>query len=115
MADVTLRKDNWDDASISPNDVGELVRDLKAKFANIVPRKIVEVTQLYAEPMYISLDHNPIAIDCLRVRQQNAQETPVLAGRAVHWVWDSTRAKVNSIDGMTPGSTNYIFTFELVG
>jgi hypothetical protein len=116
MADVSpVRQVTWDQKTVSPTDLGELARDLLAKFATIPLRKIVEVTQLYAEPMYLAADHNPTAITCLRVRQQNSQEAPVLSGAAVHWVWDSNRAKINSIDGMTPGSTNYIFTFELVG
>lgn len=114
MADVTpVRKDTWDD--VKPRDMGELARDLSAKFKTIPTRRIVELESLYTEPMFLALDSNPKAITCLRVRNKAAQETPVLCGQMVHFAWDSTRAKIYSIDGMSAGSgLTYMFTFEAV-
>lgn len=115
MPDITpVRKDTWDD--VSPRDIGELARDIRAKFSTLSKRKLVEFESQYTEPMYVSFDTNPKAITCLRVRNKAAQETPVLCGQMVHWAWDSSRAKINSIDGMSPGSgLTYLFTFEAVG
>jgi hypothetical protein len=114
MAVTPVRKDTWD--SVTPTDIGELARDLRAKLATIPRRRIVEFEGLYTEPMYVGVESNPKALACLRVRNKAAQEAPVLCGQMVHWVWDSGRAKINSIDGMSPGSgLTYMFTFEAVG
>lgn len=117
MADITpVRKETWDGEQVKPADLSELVRDLAAKFLTISPRKTLEFEALYSEPMWIAFERNPAGVTCLRVRIAKDQEAVVLSGAAVHWVFDGARGiKVNSIDGMTPGGTSYLFTFEVVG
>jgi hypothetical protein len=113
---LPVRKSTWDESVVNPADVGELARDLAAKFSNIPLLKLVQFEALYTEPLYVSFDHNPVGIVVMRVRNKLSQEAPVLTGGTPHWVWDGTRAKINSIDGMSAGSgSTFIFDMLMVG
>lgn len=110
-----ITKTIWDGDAVDPKDVAELARGLQQRLDGQPTRKVVEQNSLYTEPMYLSLDKNPMGITCLRIRKAANAESPVLSGSMVNWVWDSTRAKITSIDGMSVGSgVAYTFTFEAV-
>lgn len=110
-----ITKTIWDGTSVDPKDIAELARGLQQRLDGQPTRKIVEQSSLYTEPMYLALDKNPMAITCLRVRKASNAEAIVTSGSMVNWVWDSTRAKITSVDGMSIGSgLTYTFTFEAV-
>ena len=110
-----ITKTVWDGDTVEPKDIAELARGIGQRLDGQPTRKIVELNALYTEPMYLALDRNPMGITCLRIRKQANAEAPVLSGSMVSWVWDSTRARITSIDGMTPSSgVTYTFTFEAV-
>lgn len=115
MNQAPVSKRTWDSDVVTPQDVQDLATGIGRHIDSQPVRKISEFDALYTEPMYLSLIQNPIGIVCLRVRQVNAPESAVLSGGAVHWAWDgsNSRAKILSIDGMSPGSgLTYTFTFE---
>jgi hypothetical protein len=108
----SIRKKIWDDP-----DLGEFARGVATRFDTQPLRKLIEFSALYTEPMYLQLERNPVGILCIRIRQTNAPQASVLSGGMVDWVWESTRAKVTSIDGMSTYLTSgllYTFTFEAV-
>lgn len=108
--------DTFKDVSTLARAIGELARDLNAAFDGMPLLKLVSFQSLYTEPMFLSLNSNPVGIVALRIRQTNSQDTVIGCGCAVEWVWDSSRAKINHIDGMTVGSGNtYSFDFLAVG
>lgn len=77
-----------------------------------------ELTQAYTEPMYLSLPNEPqVGIILARLRRVPNDEKPVPTGGTVHFVWEGTqsRARITSIDGLTPGSSVYRFNFWVVG
>lgn len=114
-AQTPITKTIWDGDSVDPKDVAELARGIGTRLDGQPTRKIVELQALYTEPMYLTLDRNPMGITCLRIRKAANAESPVLSGSMVVWVWDSTRARITSIDGMSVGSgVTYTFTFEAV-
>jgi hypothetical protein len=114
-AQTPITKTIWDGSTVDPKDVAELARGIGQRLDGQPTRLIVELQALYTEPMYLQLDRNPMGITCLRVRKAANAESPVLSGSMVVWVWDSTRAKITSIDGMSVGSgVTYTFTFEAV-
>lgn len=120
---VPIRKRTWDVDPSKPesikklaSDIGEMARDLAQFLGQLPPLKVLEFTAQYAEPMYVAFDHNPQAVVLMRLRYASSPETPVLSGGMVHGAWDGSRFRVDSIDGMSPGTgLNYIFTFLMVG
>lgn len=102
-------------------ELGEQFRDIQRAFDAIpiiILRKNIEVE--YQEPLTLGkLDSEPDAIECIRVVDLAAQETPVLgAGGVCHYVWRPDRggAQLTSINGMTlaaNGGKKYRFTFRL--
>lgn len=97
--------------------LGNLARDV-SNALNLIPLlRIAEYTGSYTEPLYVGYDHEPKACLLVRVRRTAALETPVLCGCAVHFTWEplNTRLRVTNIDGLTAGTTEYRFTFLMVG
>lgn len=110
-----ITKTIWDGDDVQPKDVAELARGVQSRFDSQPTRKLVEFNALYTEPMYLALDKNPMGISCVRIRKAQNAEAPVMSGSAVNWVWDSTRAKITSVDGMSVGSgITFTFTFEAI-
>ena len=107
-----IRKRIWDDP-----DLGEFARGVARRFDTEPTHKLLEFNALYTEPLYLALDRQPVGILCIRIRQTTAPQASVLSGGMVDWVWESTRAKVTSIDGMSTYLASgllYTFTFEAV-
>ena len=109
-----IRKVTWD-KKVKPEDVGELARDIGQKFSSLVQSQLLEFEGLYEPPLFVSIDHNPQALQLVRLRNRSSQETAIPFG-GTHWVWDGKRAKVNAIDDLAAGSgITYIFTFRVDG
>lgn len=94
--------------------MGEFARDMQQAVSALARTKVVRFEAVYTEPFTLDVPNNPEGIYCLRVRDRDDQTTPVLSGCAVHWVWFNGVAQINSIDGLTPGATTYLFTFLVV-
>jgi hypothetical protein len=96
--------------------VSELARDVDEQLRALTTQLKVTTTEQYREPMYLTLDNEPFGISAVRVRQRDTPETVVSHGQRVSFVWDESRsaARIDDIDGMTPGATFYVFDFLVV-
>lgn len=108
-----IRKRLWDD----PNQ-GELARDVDDRLTALVPLALKEFNAQYSEPMYVGLSKKPKGMLLVNVYNALTQEVPQLTGGMVHFVWEGgqKRARINSIDGLTPTpGTTYHFALLLIG
>lgn len=94
-----------------------LARDMNGVLLRMgPPRRFVTVVQQYREPMYLAIVDQPIAIYAARIREADAPEAVVAHGTRVSFTWAGSRgARIDGIEGMTPGATRYVFDFEVVG
>jgi hypothetical protein len=98
--------------------LGENFRDTDdAKRASAVVYRIEEIGP-YTEPMFLTLPSEPQGgIVLARIRKFPDDGLPVVGGGMVHFDWDSSanRARIKSIDGLTPSPTQkYTFSFAVV-
>lgn len=109
---AAIAKRVWSDP-VTAADIQTLANGIATRLDGQPTVLLAEFDALYAEPMYLALPSNPIGLECIRVRETKAQEEVVVSGSAVFWVWNATRAKILSIDGMSVGSgALYTFTFR---
>jgi hypothetical protein len=96
--------------------VSDLAREVDEELRALVTMSRVSVTAQYAEPMYLSLDDEPFAILAARVRERDDSEAVVANGVRVSFVYDGDqrRARIDEIEGMTPGASFYVFDFLVV-
>lgn len=110
---LNLRKGLWKD-----KDTGDLARDVAKSFKGVVHGRINEFDAPYTEPFYVSAPHEPKGLLCIRLRNVTGRaETPIATGALCHFVWEGSkkRCRIDSIDGMSPGTAIYRFTFLMVG
>ncbi len=102
----------------STSEIGENQRDADDLLSRLVPLAIIEVTDIYTEPLFVKYDHEPKGVIAMRVRLDSALESPVLCGSYCSFTWDGTqqRVRVDQIDGLAPATGNkYRITFLMVG
>ena len=85
--------------------LSESLRDTDRALRGLATFAFVDMEAAYAEPFYLSLPSEPKEIVLARIRDRAALETPVACGQACHFVWEGTRARITSIDGLTPSSS----------
>jgi len=109
-----IRKSTFEDPGISENmrDVDDYMRGTLRWLR--VPR----FDALYTEPLYISLEDEPIGVVCVRVRQVLALTTALIAGGVCPFIWDGPQSRVivQKVSGLTVGTgAAYRFDFAVVG
>lgn len=107
-----LRQALWQDRSLDNQS-----RDLREIFANIRDEEYRAVEASYQANMTLKVDSKPVAIECVRVVNPGAPDTPVVHGTAVGFKLKGSGAElaavITRIDQMTPGATKYAFTFRI--
>lgn len=107
-----LRKALWQDRSLDNQ-----TADLREIFDNIRDEEYRVVSGPYQASMTLKVDSKPIAIECIRVVNPAAPDTPVTHGTAVGFRLKGTGAElaavITRIDQMTPAATKYEFTFRI--
>ena len=94
-------------------DTAQLVRDLKAIFDAVPATQLFELSGLYYEGLTLALHVAPTAIELIRCVNARAPGTTTGHGTAVEFLWTASGARILRIDGLTPSSTSYVFTFRL--
>lgn len=107
-----LRKALWQDRALDNQ-----TADLREIFANIRDEEYRVLSAPYQASMVLKVDSKPTAIECVRVVNPAAPETPVVHGTAVGFKLKGSgnelAAVITRIDQMTPGATKYEFTFRI--
>lgn len=101
----------------SNREQGEHARDVQRALDSQSYSFDKKLEAFYTEPMILACgNEEPADIELVRIINLNAQETPVLCGRAVHFVWKPQLggASITSIDGLSPSQTvKYRMTFRI--
>jgi len=92
----------------------ELAGDVERALAKVPERRIVEFTEIYAEPMTLNVEREPKGILVLRVRNDASPEAAVPAGGQASFTFVNGRVRIDDIADLVVG-TKYRFTLELVG
>lgn len=95
-------------------DLGELARDVDDSLKELVPTRIVKLTDVYAEPFRVKLASEPEGILAIRVREDADPETEVATLPALPFVFRNGSAEITAVEGCTVG-TRYRFTLMVVG
>lgn len=107
-----LRQALWQDRSLDNQS-----RDLREIFDNIRDEEIRPFVGMYQTGMKLEVDAKPVAIECIRVVNPAAPDTPVVHGVAVGFKLkqsgNARSAEITRIDQMTPSATKYEFTFRI--
>lgn len=102
--------------SFNDRAVNALALDINGVLMRLMPTRVLSFAAQYREPMHIALESQPLGLYAMRIREESAPEDVVNHGTRVSWTWDGTRgARIDAIEGMTPGATRYLFDLEVVG
>lgn len=110
-------------ADIAVSSIGkdaELQRVIADVLKKIPRQQLKSLDSAYTEPINLTLDHKPtgiVLVSCVSTFDPEAPED-VLSGGFVHWTWEGakSRARINSIDGLTPAAAPvFRFNFWVVG
>lgn len=85
--------------------LSESLRDADRVLRGMSTFAYANVEAAYVEPFFVSFPSEPNGIELIRIRDRAALDTPVACGQACHFVWEGTRARITSIDGLTPSSS----------
>lgn len=95
-------------------DITELAGDVQRALAAIVPFSVATMTEVYAEPMTLQLDHAPKAVLAIDVREDAAPEQAIPVSAVVNFTAIAGGVRINSIEGPSLG-TRYRYVFLTVG
>ena len=94
-------------------DIRLLVKDLRSLLASIPDTELVEVQGQYTQGFTLRLARKPRAVELVACVNARAPGTVTGFGQAVEFVWEAAGARVLRIDGLSVGSTPYVFTFRI--
>jgi hypothetical protein len=107
-----LRQALWADKSLDNQS-----RDLREIFDTIRDEETRKISASYQANMTLKVGSKPVSIECVRVVNPAAPDTPVVHGTAVGFRLKGSGAElaavITRIDQMTPGATKYEFTFRI--
>ena len=92
----------------------ELAADLAAEFAKLVPMRLVELAEVYAEPMYIEHPRKPAGVMLLDFREDATPETANLFSAGVNWSFTDKGIRIDELNGPILG-TRYRYCFLVIG
>jgi hypothetical protein len=95
-------------------ETADFARDAQAALDSIPESKIVHMTDVYAEPLVVKFDHEPIAVRVLRVRLDATPEEPIDVSSHVSFVYRSGAIEISEIAWLSLGE-RYRFALEVVG
>lgn len=104
-----LRTTGYDDPRVA-----QLAQDAQQALDAIVTVRVLEFTRTYAEPMSIALDHEPLGVLLIRLREHDAPEEIVPADTLVSFTYINGQIVIPELQGPEEG-VRYRFTFEVVG
>jgi hypothetical protein len=85
--------------------MSESLRDTDRALRGLTTFVWVDMEAAYVEPFFVSFASEPKCVELVRVRDRTALEQPVACGQACHFVWEGSRARITSIDGLTPSQS----------
>ncbi|HEX2679524.1 MAG TPA: hypothetical protein VHM19_22890 [Polyangiales bacterium] len=94
-------------------EISDFARDVQREFDSIPQLRLVQFTDIYAEPLRVALDRAPAMLLC-SVRKDSAPEDVIGVTQSVSFNATPTGVSIPSLAGLTL-ATRYRFTFLAVG